>query len=174
MMNTVQTNLFDMSEYGKLKKKRIHYKTPTYTKFYKNDIQTDGTINNDLCTWGKIKEIYTKIACFFPILFPKEIKEYYDFLGVNPNVKIRVWVTRYQKDTYTYKGQIYTGQEFIVTEAEIIGTEDLSIEERLYLHELLLERLENHDTEPTKGIDNMIERLKRGETLCQLKNSLQI
>jgi hypothetical protein len=53
-----------------------------------------------------------------------------------------VWDNVYLPETYTHQGTIYKGQEFRVIEAEIIGSEDLNIQERLYLHETLLELLE--------------------------------
>jgi hypothetical protein len=128
----------------KVKHKRVHYKTTTYTKVYKNDV-IDGKIhNNDIYFWGRMRELHKRLANFFPIFFsniePSIIEEdykVYDF-GI-----VRVWDNVYLPETYTHQGAIYKGQEFRVIEAEIIGSEDLNIQERIYLHETLLELLED-------------------------------
>ena len=146
-----QANLFTgikgLEEYEKMarkvKIKRVHYKTPTYTKVYKNDV-VDGKINtNDTFLWGRMREIHSLLANFFPIFFSDvvpsiETEDYkaYDF-GI-----VRVWDNVYLPETYTHQGAIYKGQEFRVIDAEIIGSEDLNIQERIYLHETLLELLE--------------------------------
>ena len=128
----------------KVKHKRVHYKTTTYTKVYKNDV-IDGKIqHNDIFLWGRMRELHKRLANFFPIFFSnvepcivEEDYKAYDF-GV-----VRVWVNMYLPETYTHQGAIYKGQEFRVVEAEIIGSEDLNIQERIYLHETLLELLED-------------------------------
>ena len=127
----------------KVKNKRVHYKNTTYTKYYKEDV-IDGKIqNNQTFQQGRMRQLYTRLANFFPIFFsgvqPSFIEEdykAYDF-GI-----VRVWDNVYLPETYTHQGAIYKGQEFRVIEAEIIGSEDLNIQERLYLHETLLELLE--------------------------------
>ena len=50
---------------------------------------------------------------------------------------------KYYKETYTHRGTIYLGQEFEDVGAEIKGTEDLGLEERIWLHSCLLDRLED-------------------------------
>ena len=51
----------------KVKHKRVHYKTTTYTKVYKNDV-IDGKIhNNDIFLWGRMRELHKRLANFFPI-----------------------------------------------------------------------------------------------------------
>jgi hypothetical protein len=128
----------------KVKHKRVHYKTPTYTKVYKNDVIEGKICNNDISLWGRMRQLHVLIANFFPIFFsgvePSIIEEEhkaYDF-GI-----VRVWDNVYLPETYTHQKAIYKGQEFRVIEAEIIGSEDLNIQERLYLHETLLELLED-------------------------------
>ena len=126
----------------KVKNKRVHYKTTTYTKFYKEDIAFGKTYNNTLI-WGRMRQLHLTIANFFPIFFSgveptitEDNYKVYDF-GI-----VRVWDNIYLPESYTHQGAIYKGQEFRVLEAEIIGSEDLNIQERLYLHETLLELLE--------------------------------
>ena len=83
----MQLNIFSNSKYTqlekesrKLKKKRVHYKTPTYKKFYKNDIGSNIT-QNDTSNWGRMRQLHLTIANFFPIFFsnvePSIIEEDY-------------------------------------------------------------------------------------------------
>lgn len=127
----------------KVKNKRVHYKTPTYIKTYSNDVIDDKVLNDDLYMWGRMKELYARLANFFPVFFSgvypvEEAEDYklYDF-GM-----VRVWDCNYTSEAYIYRGDIYKGQDFKVLEAEIIGTEDLGIQERLFIHESVLEALE--------------------------------
>jgi hypothetical protein len=151
----------------KVKYKRVHYKTTTYTKVYKNDV-IDGKIhNNDIYLWGRMRELHKRLANFFPIFFsnvePSIIEEdykVYDF-GI-----VRVWDNVYLPETYTHQGAIYKGQEFRVIEAEIIGSEDLNIQERLYLHETLLELLEDgyNINQLNWYIESLVNLFKQGWT----------
>ena len=68
-----QANLFTgvtgFEEYDEMaqdvKYKRVHYKTPTYVKFYKNDV-IDGKIhNNHMLTWGRMRELHILLSNFF-------------------------------------------------------------------------------------------------------------
>jgi hypothetical protein len=141
------TGVKGLEEYDKMarkvKNKRVHYKTPTYTKVYKNDIINGKIHNNDTHSWGRMRELHARLANFFPIFFSnvepvitEDDYRVFDF-GI-----VRVWDNVYLPETYTHQGAIYKGQEFRVIEAEIIGSEDLNIQERIYLHETLLELLE--------------------------------
>ena len=165
------TGVEGLEEYDKMarkvKNKRVHYKTTTYTKFYKNDI-IDGKIqNNHILTWGRLRQLHSQLANFFPIFFSDvepsfEEADYkaYDF-GV-----VRVWDNVYLPETYTHQGTIYKGQEFRVIEAEIIGSEDLNIQERLYLHETLLELLESgyNINQLNWYIESLVNLFKQGWT----------
>jgi hypothetical protein len=131
----------------KVKHKRQHYIYPTYYKFYCKD-EVDGNIDTD--TWGVMEELYKRLSFHFPIyasggLFDTEgelVSEdeeriVYDF-GM-----VRSWKNLYYKEKFSYYGETYGGQEFVDVGAEIKGTEDLGIEERLWLHSCLLDRLED-------------------------------
>jgi hypothetical protein len=151
----------------KVKHKRVHYKTTTYTKVYKNDV-IDGKIqHNDIFLWGRMRELHKRLANFFPIFFSNiepsitsEDYKVYDF-GI-----VRVWDNVYLPETYTHKGAIYKGQEFRVIEAEITGSEDLNIQERIYLHETLLELLEEgYRIEQVNWyIESLVNLFKQGWT----------
>ena len=151
----------------KVKHKRVHYKTTTYTKVYKNDV-IDGKIqHNDIFLWGRMRELHKRLANFFPIFFSNiepsitsEDYKAYDF-GI-----VRVWDNVYLPETYTHKGAIYKGQEFRVIEAEITGSEDLNIQERIYLHETLLELLEEgyNNNQLNWYIESLVNLFKQGWT----------
>jgi hypothetical protein len=59
---------------------------------------------------------------------------------------VRSWKNRYYKEQYKYYYVMYEGQEFEDIGAEIKGTESLGIEERIWLHSCLLDRLEDGET----------------------------
>ena len=129
--------------YKNLPQKRIHNSIPSYTKTYENYQDTEGNVFNDVSTWGRMSQLYSILGNnHFPILF--SLDDTVD-LGI-----IRSRTKRYFAEKYKYKdllnpksqGHTYTGQEFEEKQAEIIGSEMLGIEERLFLHESLLECLE--------------------------------
>lgn len=129
--------------YKNLPKKRIHNTIPTYTKTYENYQDTEGNVFNDVETWGRMSQLYSILGNnHFPILFSLEDTKDY---GI-----VRSTTKRYFAEKYEYKDRMnpkskwqeYTGQEFEEKQAEIIGSENLEIEERLFLHETLLEYLE--------------------------------
>ena len=174
-----QVSLFSgitgLEEYDKMarkvKNKRVHYKNVTYTKVYKNDM-IDGKIqNNDTFVWGKMRELHSRLANFFPVFFngvePSERGEdykCYDF-GV-----VRVWDNIYLSETYTHQGIVYKGQDFRVLEAEIIGTEDLNIDERIFIHTSLLEALEDgyRIEQLNWWLEELINYFKQGQTASNL------
>ena len=151
----------------KVKHKRIHYKTPTYTKIYSNDVIDGKVLNNDLYLWGRMKELHARLSNFFPIFFngvePTEQGENYRYFDFG---MVRVWDNTYTSETYTYRGDIYKGQDFKVLEAEIIGTEDLNIQERLYIHETVLEMLEEgyNIDQLNWYIESLVNLFKQGWT----------
>ena len=73
---------------------------------------------------------------------------------------IRFWHTAYNKGKYNYQGEEYEGEAFEVTEAEIIGTEDLYIDDRIRLHEELINLLRN-DVDIEKAIDIIRPEIRR-------------
>lgn len=173
MSDIIQLDL--ISEFKKeipnLKKpkfKRVHYKIPTYKKVYKNDIQDDGFVKDDVATWGKIKDLQNVLT---------------DYVGFNPFSEetiqeingVRVWNVHYLPENYIYRGKQYKGQDFRVIESEIIGTEDLHITDRLYLHEHLLNELRAGLplSEAMVDIRFMLNLIQKGYTLNQSKYVLK-
>lgn len=169
------TGVEGLEEYDKMarkvKHKRVHYKTTTYTKFYKNDV-IDGKIhNNHILTWGKIRELHSRLANFFPVFFS----------GIEPSLQgenykaydfgmVRVWDNIYLSESYTHIGTVYKGQDFRVLEAEVIGTEDLNIDERLFIHESLLELLEEgyRIEQLNWWLEELVNCFKNGWTVSSL------
>lgn len=159
----------------KVKTKRVHYKTPTYTKVYSNDVIDGNILTDDLTLWGKMTELYSRLANFFPVFFtnvePSEIGEdykAYDF-GI-----VRVWDYNYTSEAYTHRGTIYKGQDFKVLEAEVIGSEDLGIQERLFVHESLLEYLEEgyRIEQLNWWLEELVNCFKNGCTVSSLMLAL--
>ena len=144
----------------KVKNKRQHYIYPTYNKFYCKD-EVDGNIDTD--TWGVMEELYKRLSFHFPIyasggLFDTEgelVSEDEERIVYDCGI-IRSWKNKYYKEKFSYRGETYEGQEFVDVGAEIKGTEDLGIEERIWLHTCLLDRLE--DGERIEDMNWEIER----------------
>lgn len=118
------------------KGKRVHYKVPTYTKSYSNDVHQDGTIKDD-SVWTQIHQTYKALANYCPFPMFEEQKESYEFEG------LRIWTDIYTRGRYEYYGQTFEGQEFSERFAEIMGTERFGVEERLKVHTELLAFLRN-------------------------------
>ena len=139
------------NEYGmsrKVKTKRIHYTNPTYKKDYGSDA-VDGKL--DMERWGKMEAVYKRLANFFPIFLPNSLLSHLctgelventeECLAYNFGM-VRSWKNNYYEENYTYRGETFKGQEFEDVGAEVKGTGDLNVEERLFVHEELLEALE--------------------------------
>lgn len=145
IFTTVKDSNIDVDEaleaYKNIPRKRIHNKTPTYTKVYENYQDSEGNVFDDVNTWGRMDTVYEQLTNHFPLCMTQE--KSIDFGMVRSSRK------DYHIENYEYKDLLnprsewreYTGQEFTVRQAEIIGSELLPIEERLFLHESLLEYL---------------------------------
>ena len=159
----------DNPDIRKPKTKRIHYAIPTYRKSYKNDIKDDGVVIDDVGTWGKIKGLYAELTNYISYN-PFSIAETEEING------LRIWNIHYIPESYYYKGQLYKGQDFRVKETEIIGSEDLLITERLYLHESLLNALKNgvELADAREDIKLILNLLKKGYTLDESKYVLEV
>ena len=93
--------------------------------------------------WEEIKQIYANIANYLDV--PRfQLKE--DEVLLFAEGRIRAWCFHYTDDAYTYEGNIYTGEEFNIIEAEIVGTEKYDLQTRLKLHKEFLNLLEDGNT----------------------------
>ena len=136
-----------------LKSKRKRYKNSTYTKFYEEDIHADGSQTDSINTWGKMNRLYSELANRFPypLAFETErLKEVQqedkDTFYIDTGM-IRTYKIEYHKGKYTHKGddgitKEYDGEEFFYNYAEVIGTEDLGVNERLFIHSELINYLD--------------------------------
>lgn len=89
----------------------------------------------ELSSYHRMKQLYSKLANFLPRpLFTNE-EAISDYDG------IRVWHSVYLPEEYEYEGKIYVGEQFTFAEAEIIGTENFNITDRIMLHEKLIKLL---------------------------------
>lgn len=125
--NNLQQTKFDIFEpYCQTKKERGKYnKTPKKKSF---------------TSWEKMQDIYTQLANYCPLPLFGNTKEIIDIYGV------RLWCSDYEAERYEYINdskvtEICIGEKFKVIEAEILGTENLHIEDRIFLHEKLLNEL---------------------------------
>lgn len=124
--------------YNNLPKKRIHNEKPTYTKTYENYQDNEGNVFDDVGTWGRMDTVY--------LLLANHCLKYWTGFGTT-NKLFDVGMLRYRRSEYDsapyeYQGKKYRDLPFKYTQAEIIGSELLPIEERLFLHESLLEYLD--------------------------------
>ncbi len=82
-----------------------------------------------------MQKLYTQLASFLPIpLFLKE-EAVFDYNGV------KGWYLPYEPEEYEYENEIFKGEQFNVIEAEITGTENFNITDRIQLHEKLINLL---------------------------------
>lgn len=124
MLKEKQIQLFDVVSYGG-KKQRGHYnKQPK--KYIKE-------LNPHL----KLIRTREEIANFLPIPLMAEVFESKDY------GKIRLWCQVYNSDEYEYNGEFFEGENFKIIEAELIGTEKLSVSKSLYWHKKLLNMAKN-------------------------------
>ncbi len=120
-----------------LKISRIRYKNTTYTKTYENDLIDGEIVNDDPALWGEMKKIYLEIANYFVDKIPFGSTEtIFDFDS------IRVWKQEYTNKIYVYQGSKYKEVPDKFIEAELIGTENLPVAERLKIHQELLRHLQ--------------------------------
>jgi hypothetical protein len=132
-----QSFLFDIGVYENpdAKKKRIRTKKPSYKKVYKNDVINNTVVSDDVTLWGEMRKIYNELSNFFPLPFGYN-SETFDYKNY-----IRVWKQQFDKQEYIYHNVRYTEVPDLFFEAEIIGTENMNINERLVIHKALLNQL---------------------------------
>lgn len=94
----------------------------------------------DLNPWEVMSRIYRELSnyCVFPLFSNKTT--------AIENNGLRLWHTVYTNETYSYFDEEFTGEDFKIIEAEIIGTELMPIEWRLFLHYTLLDFLKDYFT----------------------------
>lgn len=168
------------AEYEKLRKealkaKRIRYKNSTYTKTYEEDKHADGVLSKDYEKWGNMNRLYIELANRFP--YPTEFEQ-------NPNIvqedkdtfyidtgMVRTYKVCYRREKYKHRGddgiiKEYKGEEFFYNYAEIIGTEDLGINERLFIHSELIYYLDKgyRIEKLNMWLENLVNMFKQGWT----------
>ena len=86
--------------------------------------------------WVTMQKLYEKLAGFFEIPLFATSDE------VITQGDIRLWSSVYTDETFSYKDEICKGECFKVFEAELIGSENLYLEDRITVHKELLAQLE--------------------------------
>lgn len=82
-----------------------------------------------------IKNLYSELANFLPRpLFTNE-EAVFEYEGV------KAWYMIYTPEHYGYSDKTYVGEQFNITEAEISGTENFTVEDRIKLHQKLIDLL---------------------------------
>lgn len=128
-MGLEQQSLFDIYNYinKPARGSKVGVKRGPYNK---NKIK-------NLNPWTEMNKCYKVLADYCPLpIFNSED-------SILENNGLRLWHTVYKNESYDYFGEIVEGEEFKVIEAEIIGTELLPIEWRLFLHITLLDFLKD-------------------------------
>lgn len=159
----------------KVKGKRVHYGDTKKHKNYENDKIDGQVVVNDIDNYERLTACYQQLANLYPVFaqtslfannnqgalfYEDEEVVAYDY-GL-----IRTWLNKYYKEYYWYQGKIYLGQEFEARTAEIIGSEDFNIQEKLYLHERLINFLEQGYTleQVSWDIESLINLFEQGWT----------
>ncbi len=91
----------------------------------------------DINPWEEMSKCYRELGnyCTVP-LFNTES-------SVLENNGLKLWCEVYASGPYSYFGEKCQGEDFKIIEAEIIGTESMPIEWRLFLHSTLLDFLKD-------------------------------
>ena len=142
---------FEKLRLDALKSKRKRYKNPTYTKFYKEDTFINGTQTDAEEKWGKMNKLYIELSNRFP--YPLAFSRNENIIQIDEDTSyieygmIRTYKICYHREKYKHRGddgiiKEFDGEEFYNNYSEIIGTEDLSINERLFIHYWLIEYLD--------------------------------
>lgn len=156
-MGVEQQSLFDVQNFVKLPAKKGSKAGKKRGPYNKNKMK-------DLNPWVEMGKCYRELASYCPYpLFNQE-----DLTIANKG--LRLWYRVYKHETYPYFNEICTGEDFKIIEAEIIGTELMPIEWRLFLHLSLLDFLKDgfslNDTMPY--IHKLIKWHKTGLLLKDL------
>lgn len=159
----------------KVKGKRIHYGDTKNHKNYENDVIDGQVVVNDIDNYARLTACYQQLANLYPVfaqtsLFASNNQGFLfyedDEVVAYDYGLIRTWLNKYYKEYYWYQGKRYLGQEFEARTAEIIGSEDFNIQEKLYLHERLINFLEQGYTleQVSWDIESLINLFEQGWT----------
>lgn len=116
-----QLNLFNTENYG-IKKGRGPY------NIKQKKIK--------LSAYQILNSLLEQIANFLPCPIFQEQEEF-----LFPYIKL--WNSKYSFQCYEYENTMYEGEDFNIIEAELIGTELFSIQDRINLHQMLLDKVKS-------------------------------
>ena len=145
-----QLNLLDLSLYSN-RKLRGHYKEKEKKP-------------EKLNPYAQLAQLYSEVANDLPIpIMSNDDNEKYDY------DLLTLWYSHYTFEQYTYQGEEFYGEDFRVIQAELKGTEDLFINERIFLHKKLLELIKKGTSiyEAAKLLQPLIFKFKSGEIILE-------
>ena len=170
----------NIAEYEKLrieaiKSKRKRYKNSTYTKVYEEDKHSNGIQTKDYELWGNMNRLYIELANRFP--YPTAFEQREDIIQEDNDTSyveygmVRTYKVCYHREKYKHRGdngiiKEYDGEEFFYNYAEVIGTEDLGINERLFIHSELINYLDEgyQIDELNMWLETLVNMFKQGWT----------
>lgn len=144
MLKEKQVQLFDVVQYGG-KKVRGHYKKK------EKEVQK-------LNPYLELAQIRTQLANYLPVPIFCELQDCYNYDYIN------LWCEVYTNEQYEYQNEMFDGEKFKIIEAELIGTEKLNIDNRLYLHKKLFDLIKTGLTihEAAEKLQDEIKKLRLG------------
>ena len=159
----------------KVRGKRVHYIDTKNHKSDENDNIDGQVVVYDIDNYARLTTCYQPLANLYPVFAQTSLLASYnqgvlfyedDEVVAYDYGLIRAWLNKYYKEYYWYQGKRYLGQDFEVRTAEIIGSEDFNIQEKLYLHERLINFLEQGYTleQVSWDIESLINLFEQGWT----------
>lgn len=150
MVEEKQINLFDLSKYGG-KKLRGHY-------------QKQEKKPEKLNPYAELSQLYSRVANYLPIpIMSTGGQEVFDY------DLLTLWYSHYQAEKYHYQGESYDGEDFKIIQAELKGTEDLYVDEKIFIHKSLLNLIQKGTSinEAAKLLQPLIFKFKSGEIILE-------
>lgn len=113
--------------------------------------------------YAQLAQLYSQVASYLPIPILTTSQEIFDY------DLLTLWYCHYSYDKYSYQGEEFYGEDFKVIQAELKGTEDLYINERIFLHKKLLELVHKGKGiyEAAKLLQPLILKFKSGELILE-------
>lgn len=128
-----QLNLFNVQQYGGKK-----VRGPYNIKPKEIELSPYQILNN----------LLQQLANYLPSpIFKREEEFLFPYL--------KLWNSKYTIEPYEYEAHIYNGDDFSIISAELTGTELLSVNDRIHLHQILL------------------DKIKQGLDICEAAEKLQ-
>lgn len=110
--------------------------------------------------YDELQQLQYEIALLLDpaVLFQPKKEELTDYPYFN------FWCSRYNEESYEYKGETFQGEKFEIISAELKETQTLGIKERIYLHNTFLNLIKQGDnmTKAAQLLQPIILKFKEG------------